>query len=103
MGKVLECDGLTLAKKLEEEVNVLVDFYSDTCGPCKMLSFVLDDIAKDIDDVALLKINFDNHKDAVIKHKVTMYPTLIVFKNGKEISRLKGLQPKPLILKAIGK
>lgn len=85
-----------------KEGKVLVDFYSKTCGPCKMLSFVLKDIAKEIDGLEIVTIDFDGNKEAVEKYNVAGYPTLIVFENGKELSRLKGLQQKPKIMQMIG-
>lgn len=103
MGKVIACNTEEVIKKIEAGEKVLVDFYSDTCGPCKMLSFVLDDVAKTVDDVMLIKVNFEQNPDACERYGVNMYPTMIIFEYGEEIKRLKGLQPKPLILKAIGK
>lgn len=80
---------------------VLVDFYSKTCGPCKMLSFVLKDIAKGIEDIEILTVDYDVNKEAVDRYGVIGYPTLVFLENGKEIERMKGLQQKPAILKMI--
>lgn len=80
---------------------VLVDFYSKTCGPCKMLNFVLKDIAKGIDDTEIVLLDYDVNKDAVEKYVVSGYPTLIFFENGQEVERMKGLQQKPVILQMI--
>ena len=84
------------------EGSVLVDFYSKTCGPCKMLSFILKDIDKKIGDKAkIIKVDFEENPDLIEDHKVEGYPTLIVFKDGKEVSRKSGLQQKPVIIKMI--
>ena len=84
------------------EGSVLVDFYSKTCGPCKMLSFILKDIDKRIGEkVKIIKVDFEENPDLIEEHKVEGYPTLIVFKDGKEVSRKSGLQQKPVIIKMI--
>lgn len=81
---------------------VLVDFFSTTCGPCKMLSFVLNDVEKGLgDQVTILKLDFDKNKDLVEQYCVKGYPTLILLKDGQEIKRMQGLQQKPAIMKMI--
>lgn len=81
---------------------VLVDFFSTTCGPCKMLSFVLNDVEKVLGEkVTILKVDFDKNKDLTEKYGVKGYPTLIVLKDGAEVKRMQGLQQKPAIIKAL--
>lgn len=81
---------------------VLADFFSSTCGPCKMLSFVLNDVEKALGDkVTILKVNFDLNKDLTEKFQVKGYPTIIIFKDGEEVKRLTGLQQKPALIKAL--
>ena len=81
---------------------VLADFFSATCGPCKMLSFVLNDVEKTLgDQVTILKVNFDLNKDLTEKLEVKGYPTIILFKDGVEVKRLAGLQQKPALIKAL--
>ena len=81
---------------------VLVDFYSSTCGPCKMMAFVLRDAAQQLGDkVKILKVNFDENKELVAEKGVTGYPTLVLFKDGEEVKRLGGLQQKPVVIKMI--
>lgn len=85
-----------------QEGLVLADFYSTTCGPCKMLAFVLADVDKSCGDkVTILKVDFDKCKDLVEEYGVSGYPTMILMKDGKEIKRLAGLQQKPVIVKLI--
>lgn len=103
MGIIHEVNGAELEQLVATKTRLFADFYSNTCGPCKMLSFVLEDIAKSAEDIEIVKINFDENKDILKNYGVTMYPTMILFENGKEVKRLKGLQPKPLILKALDK
>lgn len=84
-----------------KEGKVLVDIYSTTCGPCKMLSFVLADLEKEVQDVTIIKLDFDRNKEVIETYGVASYPTLIFFKDGEEVSRLKGLQQKPVLKKMI--
>ena len=87
-------------KNFEEEVlkaegKVLVDFYADWCGPCRMMSPVIDDIAKELDGkVKVGKVNVDNNQELAIKYDVMSIPTFIVFKGGKEVGRSVGVQDK---------
>ncbi|KXU42430.1 MAG: thioredoxin fold domain-containing protein [Coprobacillus cateniformis] len=81
---------------------VLVDFFSTTCGPCKMLAFVLNDVEKALGDkVTILKLDFDKNKELVDQYEVKGYPTLILLKDGQEVKRMQGLQQKPAIIKMI--
>ena len=81
---------------------VLVDFFSTTCGPCKMLAFVLNDVEKALGDkVTILKLDFDKNKELVDQYEVKGNPTLILLKDGQEVKRMQGLQQKPAIIKMI--
>ncbi len=89
-------------RQLSGEGLVLADFYSTTCGPCKMLAFVLADVDKTCGDkVSILKLDFDKCRDLVEEYKVAGYPTMILMKDGKEVKRLSGLQQKPALIKLI--
>ncbi len=82
----------------EEEVKgkkILVDFYADWCGPCKMLGEVLEAI----DEVDILKINVDQFPDLAIKFGVMSIPTLIYMEDGQEKTKNIGFIPKDEILK----
>ncbi len=88
--------------ELVNKGRVLADFFSSTCGPCKMLSFVLADVDKVCGDkVNILKIDFDKNRDLVEQYGVAGYPTLILMQDGVEIRRVSGLQQKPAIIKMI--
>lgn len=81
---------------------VLADFYSATCGPCKALGFVLKDVDKTLgDDLSILKVNFEENPDLCAEFDVAGYPTLILYKDGTEQKRFKGLQQKTALVKAI--
>lgn len=89
-------------RQSSKEGLVLADFYSTTCGPCKMLAFVLADVDKACGDkVKILKLDFDKNKALVEEYGVVGYPTLILLKDGAEIKRMTGLQQKPAIIKMI--
>lgn len=76
--------------------------FSTTCGPCKMLSFVLADVDKQVGEgLKILKVDFDKNKDLTAEYHVQGYPTLILMKDGKELKRMQGLQQKPAIVKMI--
>ena len=72
---------------LKSEKPVLIDFYADWCGPCKMLSPIIDEIAEENSDIKVVKVNVDDSQDLAMKYQVMSIPTLVVIKNGKEINR----------------
>ncbi len=82
---------------------VLIDFWASWCGPCKMLSPVVDEIAEEVDDVKICKINVDDEPNLASKYQVMSIPTLVVIENGAEVRRSVGVQPKAAILGMIGK
>lgn len=89
-------------KELAGKGLVLADFFSTTCGPCKMLSFVLRDVEKEFGEgLTILKVDFDQNKDLTAEYGVTGYPTLVLLKDGAEVGRLQGLQQKPVIVKLV--
>ena len=68
---------------LKSEKPVLVDFYADWCGPCQMLSPVVDEVAEERDDIKVGKINVDEQMELAQKYGVMTIPTLLVIKNGE--------------------
>lgn len=72
---------------------VLVDFYADWCGPCRMLAPVLEHVGKEVEGKAIIvKIDIDQASQVTDSYKVTSIPTLILFKEGKEVNRIVGLR-----------
>lgn len=78
---------------------VLVDFYADWCGPCKMLGPVLEKI----DGIEVLKVNVDDNQELSRKYGVMSIPCLILFENGEEVKRNVGFMPEAKIREFIGK
>ena len=84
---------------LNSEQPVLVDFYADWCGPCKMLAPVIEEIANELQGkVKVGKVNVDENQDLAMEYNVMSIPTMIIFKQGKEEKRLVGLRSKSELL-----
>lgn len=75
---------------------VLVDFYADWCGPCKMLAMEIEKAANEI-DIDIVKVNVDEEEDIARKYGVMSIPTLILFENGQELKKTIGFMPKDKI------
>lgn len=78
---------------LQSNIPVLVDFYADWCGPCKMLSPILEELERENDDVTFFKINIDENEDIAEKYQVFSIPNVVLFKNGKPAARSVGFKP----------
>ena len=79
---------------LKSDKTVLVDFYADWCGPCKMLSPIVDEVAKEMSEIKVVKVNVDEAQDLAMNYQVMSIPTLVVIKDGKEAKRSVGLIDK---------
>lgn len=77
---------------------VLLDFYADWCGPCKMLSPIIEEVSDEHPDVKFFKVNVDENPDLAVKFGIVSIPTLIVFKNGKPVSQKVGYCTKDAIV-----
>ncbi len=82
---------------------VLVDFFAEWCGPCRMLTPVLENLAAELPHVTIGKINIDENNGPAEKYEVSSIPTTILFKNGKEVARIVGLKDKEFLTNLINK
>lgn len=87
---------------LNSDKTVIVDFYANWCGPCKMMSPILDKIAiENSDKVKICKVNVDENQDLSQKYRILSIPTLIIFNNGEIINMVVGLTSEEEILPKI--
>jgi thioredoxin 1 len=87
---------------VQSEIPVLVDFYADWCGPCRVISPVLEEIAEELEGrLRVAKLNVDDNAAVATKHDVQSIPTLIFFKDGQPVERWVGVVPKELILNRV--
>lgn len=85
---------MTFQEIINQDKPVLVDFYATWCGPCKMMSPILDDLKKKVNEKAvIIKIDVDKNPQAASAYQVQGVPTLILFKKGKLIWRKSGVVP----------
>ncbi len=81
---------------------IVVDFYADWCGPCKMMAPIIEEIAKELDGKANVgKINVDDNQNLAVKYQVMSIPTIAIFKQGKVIQSFVGVTDKQEILDAV--
>lgn len=74
--------------------DIIVDFYADWCGPCKMIGSILEEM----EELNILKVNVDDFKDIAIKYGIMSIPTLIKFKDGEEVKKVIGYRTKEELL-----
>lgn len=87
---------------LKSDKTVLLDFWADWCGPCRMLAPTIHEIAEERTDIKVGKVNVDNDPSLAEKFGIFSIPTLIIFKDGKVVSQTAGLRPKQAILDLLG-
>ena len=96
---------ITKNKFQEEVINsekpVLLDFWASWCGPCRMVSPIVDEIAQERPDVKVCKVNVEEQRELAAAFKVMSIPTLVVMKGGKIINRALGARPKEQILELL--
>ena len=80
---------------------VLVDFYADWCGPCKMLAPVLEELAAEITGAKVVKVNVDDAKALAIEYKVSSIPNLTLLKDGEIVHQDVGFKPKEVLVQLI--
>ena len=83
---------------LESDVPVLVDFWATWCGPCQMVGPIIEEIAGEVTDAKICKVDVDENPELAKEYRVMSIPTLMVFKNGEAVKREVGAKPKDEIL-----
>ena len=82
---------------------VLIDFYADWCGPCRMVAPIIEEIANENSDIVVAKVNVDDQPELASEFGVFSIPTLVVLKDGNVVSKSAGARPKAQILAMVGK
>jgi len=99
--EIIHAKDETFSNELQADVPVLVDFYADWCGPCRMLAPVLQDISSERSNVKIVKVNVYEAEKVAQRFGIMSIPTLMVFKDGKEVSKKVGLCSKDEIVDMI--
>jgi thioredoxin 1 len=101
MGAAKELTGSNFKETISSGVT-LVDFWAEWCGPCKMMTPLIDEMAQEFEGKATIaKLDIDAEGDLAIEHNVQSIPTLIVFKDGQEANRFIGVTKKDALVEAV--
>ena len=98
MGKVIELNDATFGEAIKSDKPVLVDFWAEWCGPCRMIGPMVEELANDYEGKAVVaKLNVDENPETTAKFGVRNIPTLLVFKNGQIVDKQIGAVPKSVL------
>lgn len=96
MANTIEANAATFDDLLTNDLPVVIDFWAPWCGPCRMLSPVVDEIAGELEGkIVVAKCNVDENQDLAMKYGVMSIPTIVMLKGGSEVMRSVGAVPKP--------
>jgi thioredoxin 1 len=94
-GNIIEVtDSSFQAEVIESETPVLVDFWAPWCGPCRVVSPVLEEINSQREDLRVVKLNVDDNQQTAASFGILAIPTMVLFRNGQEAKRIQGAMPK---------
>ncbi len=99
---ILNLDQESFDSTIASDTPVLVDFWAEWCGPCKMIAPILEEIAGEHESITIAKVNVDENPDIAMRFQVMSIPTMIVFQDGEAAKRLVGAKPKGALLQEIG-
>lgn len=102
MAEIVTLNDGTFNESISGEQPILVDFWAEWCGPCKVIAPVLEEIAEEQDGFTIGKLNVDHNPQTAASHDVMSIPTLILFKDGVEKKRIVGAAPKARLLQELG-
>lgn len=91
----------TFKNEINDDKLVVVDFWAAWCGPCQAFAPILEEVSEEMKDVKICKVNVDEERMLAMKNKVMSIPTLIMYKNGKQIERSQGRLSKNELIELI--
>ena len=92
----------TFEELLQDSRLVIVDFWATWCGPCRMLSPLLDEVEEEMaDKIVVVKVNVDDADEIAMRFRIMSIPTLLFFKNGQMVDRSVGAMPKSMLVEKI--
>ena len=87
---------------LQDSKLVIVDFWATWCGPCRMLSPILDELEEEMaSQITVVKVNVDDADEIAAQYRIMSIPTLLFFKNGQQVDKTVGAMPKPALAEKI--
>jgi thioredoxin 1 len=103
MGKTIELTDANFEQIITSDMPVLVDFWAEWCGPCKMIGPVVEELAGDYEGKAVVgKLNVDENPQTAAKFGIRSIPTLLVFKGGQVVDKQVGAVPKSVLAQKLG-
>ena len=101
-GPIIEVtDANFTAEVLESETPVLVDFWAEWCGPCRVVAPILEEINEERDNLRIVKLDVDHNQETAARYDVMSIPTLMVFRNGEVATKIIGALPKKRLVQEL--
>jgi thioredoxin 1 len=93
----LEVTDQSIGQILSENEIVVLDFWAAWCGPCRVVGPIIDELAADYTDITIGKVNVDSNPESSQNYMITSIPTILFFRNGVEVDRVRGALPKQVL------